>query len=78
MPFEIYYLVNGTYLIEESKEAGVLAYAFELVIDQQALDGLASVAAGLARIFQIDLFQQLADEVLVEIVSELGGQLKGW
>lgn len=67
----------GTYLVEEGEEAGALADAFELVVDQQALHGLAPVAAGLARIFQIDLVQQLADEVLVEVVSKLGRQLQG-
>ncbi len=65
-----------TYILEVSEEVGGEGGPLEFLQQEDALDGLGLVLAGLVGVAQVDLLDEFAEEVLVEVGAELLRKLR--
>lgn len=63
-----------TYLVKVFEEIRLEAHAIELLSKQLALDCLILVFADLVWVFQVNLVDKLADQILVKVRAKLFGK----
>lgn len=66
-------MVEETYPSKDGEELWLLACSLQLLHQQSYLDRFIFVLLGLGVILEINLFKQLVEKILVEVLSKLVG-----
>lgn len=66
----------AVYLTKVEKKLGFLGAASQLLAEQLRFEGFVLVSLSLHRVLEVDLVNDLSEQILVELLAELLGQLK--